>query len=156
VYDTWGYQIPANTPEDESIKVEIKISLGIITDVYMGFPAGCASYDLPTQFTYRLARARLWFGASPILPRSASEFIAADDFVVHAGPVNFPVLQGESTLTWELWNLDDTYPHELWLGINWLTQEELNAAVNAAKENVTETHYLRLLLQNFFMIPGAA
>lgn len=125
MYDTWEYQIPAGTSEAELIKKELGISLGIITDVYIGFPAGCAAYDVATTTTFRLARCRLKRAASMIVPRSPKQYVAADDFVVHAGPLRFPVLKGDPILTWELWNLDDTYPHELWIGINWLTQAEL-------------------------------
>jgi hypothetical protein len=155
VYDSWSYQIPAITSEANRIREKVHISLGIITDVYVGFPAGCASYDVATDTTYRLARMRLLRAAEPILPRSKGTYLAADDFVVHAGPLQFPVLKGDPVLTWELWNLDDTYPHELWLGVNWLTKEELEKAIDAMKETSLETRTLRQMLQRFFLIPGA-
>ena len=154
MYETYGRQIPANTTEDDKIVMECPISLGIITDVYIGFPAGCTSFDEPSQTTFRLARCRLKRGESNIIPRSPSDYIAADDFVVHAGPVNFPVLTGDAILSWELWNLDDTYPHELWMGVNWLTQEELQASLEAMQTTAERITQLRQLLQTFFRIPG--
>jgi len=150
LYDQWEYQIPKATSEENLIEIPIKISLGIITDIYIGFPRGCGYYDEATDTTYHLARTRLFWHSSIIVPRSPKSFIGADDYVVHAGPMKYRILKGEPELTWQLWNLDEGKSHKLWLGVNWMTKEEVEADILALESlNLTMKDMAKILRATF-------
>ena len=153
MFERWEYEIPKNTAEADKILEHVEISLGVITAVEVGFAAGCGGYDWSTNESVMLARSRLLWKQSAIAPRSPSGYLAADDFVIRIEPMLFPILKGEPILTWELWNLDDTYPHELWLGINWLTKEELEKELDQMKQLGYSMQSLTQLLATFFRIP---
>ena len=140
MYEQWEYEIPAGTSEEDRKTVELKISLGIITDIYVGFASGCGVYDTVSGHSYYLARCRVMHNLLPIAPRSGKAFLAADDFVITIREVNYKILTGEATLTWELWNLDDTYPHKLWIGVNWKTKE-------LYEEELAQLNQIRELLE---------
>jgi hypothetical protein len=80
------------------------------------------------------------------------KYLGADDFVIHVANVNHPVLSGDPILDWELWNLDDTYPHELWMGVNWITKEELDAELEQLKEANLRLEDLATLFRNAFRV----
>jgi len=124
VYDRWEYDVPASTSEEDAIKVPLRISQGVIQQISIGFPSGCGAYDPITGLTTLLARCRLWCGSTPVVPRSPSHYIAADSYIVEIPNQEFEVTKGRTTLTWEVWNLDDVFSHELWIGINWRQFEE--------------------------------
>lgn len=155
MFERWDYEVPKNTSEENLLRQEIEISLGVITSVQIGFPAGCGGYDWATNTSLYLARSRLKWKETTIVPRSPAQFLAADDFVIHMEPVAFPLLTGDPTLSWELWNLDDTYPHNLWLGINWLTKEELEKELDQLKEFNLSLVQLAAFFRTFFSYPGA-
>lgn len=155
MFDKWEYEIPKNTAESDRILQDVLISLGVITSISIGFPAGCGGYDWDTGESVSLARTKLRWQQSPIVPRTPRGYLAADDFVVHIEPVLFPILKGDPTLTWELWNLDDTYSHELWLGINWLTKQELEAQLEEMKKLNMNIVQFASFFRNFFAVPGA-
>jgi hypothetical protein len=154
MFERWEYEIPKNTAEADKVEEEVEISLGVITAVEVGFPAGCGGYDWSTNESVSLARTRLRRGRDAIAPRSPAGYLAADDFVIRIEPMLFPVLLGDPILTWELWNLDDTYPHELWLGINWLTRDELEAQLDQMKALNVNLGGLAAWFRAFFALPG--
>jgi len=114
VFDRWSYSIPANTSEADAISVECKISTGLLTELCMFFPDGCEN----------LARARAFVGEKPVMPRSAKNYIAADGMPIYAKDLNEPITGNIPVINWHVWNLDDTYDHEIWLYAIWMSDEE--------------------------------
>jgi len=114
MFDRWEYTIPADTSEANKKKRECKISTGVLTGMWMFFPAGC----------HGLARSRVILGSKPIMPRSPGHYVAADDMAIVLSQVNEPIKGNLPFLSWECWNVDDTYPHTLWLGAEWSSEDE--------------------------------
>lgn len=117
MFEQFEYTIPANTSLANRAKQELKISIGILTDLFIFFPAGC----------HGLARCRVFLGEKPVAPRTPSSYVAGDDGPVNVNSLLEPIKPNLPVLNWELWNLDDTYTHTLWLGATWtpLTESEL-------------------------------
>jgi len=114
VFDRWEYTIPKETAETALIVQQCRISPGTLTGLWLFFPAGC----------HGLARSRVLLGLKPIMPRSAGNCVAADDMAIVLSQVNEPIKGNLPFLRWELWNVDDTYPHTLWLGAEWISEDE--------------------------------
>jgi len=115
IFDRWEYTVPANTAEDSAIKVECKISSGLLRGVGVDFPYGC-NY---------LARCRVFLGEKPVLPRSSGSYLAANGRITEARYLNEKVRQDLPVLKWFVWNLDDTFPHTLVLEAEWQSEEEI-------------------------------
>ena len=118
MFEQWEYTIDENTLEVDREKETCKISIGILTDLFVFFPAGC----------HGLARCRVFLGEKPVAPRSAKLFIAGDDGPIDVRGLVEPIRPNLPVLNWELWNLDQTYPHTLWLGATWTPLEESELA----------------------------
>jgi len=58
------------------------------------------------------------------MPRSPGHYVAADDMAIVLSQVNEKIKGNLPLLRWELWNIDDTYPHTLWLGAEWISEDE--------------------------------
>ena len=115
MFDSWEYQIAANTSEANRVTHPCKISPGIIRDVRVFFPLGCNG----------LARCRVFKGQAPIAPQSSGSYITGDGLDVGATDIYEPTEGNMPELTWEIWNVDDTYAHTLTLKAAWVTEEEL-------------------------------
>ena len=96
------YTIPANTAHNSAILRPFALTKGVITKLFIHFPHGCHS----------LARCQFLEGAYQIFPTSTGSFFADDGYTL---PVDeFYILDKFPTsLSWKLWNLDDTYSHTL-------------------------------------------
>lgn len=114
MFDQWELTIPANTAETAPEKKECKISIGILTELFVFFPAGC----------HGLARCRVFLGMKPVAPRSPKHYLAGDDGPIDVKGLIEPIRPNLPVLNWELWNLDETYTHTLWLGATWTPLEE--------------------------------
>jgi len=111
VFEQWQYNITADTAEADLKRVRLKISSGYITKVSVYFPFGCE----------HLARCRVFLGLSPLLPRSSKGDIRGNGVLIDTGDIQEPTKGQTPTLTWELWNLDETFAHELTLNVTWLS-----------------------------------
>lgn len=112
--DRWEYTIPANTAEADAIRVKCPISPGILRTLTVFYPAGC----------HNLARCRIYLGEKIIAPRSASNYIAADDMAHTLLHVDEPIREDLPVLNWLVWNLDDSYDHTIWLAAEWSSELE--------------------------------
>jgi len=114
VFDRWEYTIPANTAEEDAIRVKCPITKGFLRSVVVYFPPGC----------HGLARCRLFIGERPVAPKSPSNYIAADGMPVHIQYLNEPAWEDIPVINWDVWNVDDTYDHTIWLSAEWLSEEK--------------------------------
>jgi len=114
VYDRWEYTIPANTAEADAIRVPCPVTKGFLRSLTVYFPPGC----------HNLARCRVAVGLRPIAPRSPSNYIAADDMGVRIQYLNEPIWEDIPVLNWDVWNLDESYPHTIWMSAEWLSEEK--------------------------------
>lgn len=114
MFDRWEYTIPANTAEADAIRVECKVSPGVLKSLIVYFPAGC----------HGLARCRIFIGERPVAPRSAKNFIAAEDMAVSMMYLEERIREDLPVLNWDVWNIDDTYDHTIWMSAEWTSAEE--------------------------------
>lgn len=112
--DRWEYTIPANTLEVDRIKVECKISPGLLTKLVVYYPPGC----------HGLARCRVFLGQKPVAPRTPAHYLAGNGMAITLDNVNEFITENIPVLTWEVWNVDDTYPHTPWMLAEWISEEE--------------------------------
>jgi len=112
--DRWEYTIPANTAEEEAIRVECKVTPGTLKSMAIYFPSGCQN----------LARCRVFVGERPVVPRSSKHYIAGDDGLISFMYLNDPIVDDMPVLNWDVWNLDDTYDHTIWVSAEWMSADE--------------------------------
>jgi len=80
------------------------INKGWIYRAWVIFPAGCAG----------LVKVRVEHEGHPIIPINKSDYIKADDYVFEI-PMYYEVADEPYQITFEGWNEDDTYNHEITL-----------------------------------------
>lgn len=114
MFDRWEYTIPANTAEADAVRVTCPITKGFLKSINIYFPPGC----------WGLARCRIFVGQRPIVPRSSANFIAADSALIPIRYLNEPVQDDIPVLNWDVWNLDQAYPHTIWMSAEWLSEEK--------------------------------
>lgn len=114
MFDRWEYTIPADTAEADKIRVKCPITRGFLRSITLFMPEGCWNY----------ARCRVFVGERPIVPRSAGNFIALNGIAERIRYLNEPVWDDIPMLNWDVWNLDDTYDHTIWMSAEWLSEEK--------------------------------
>lgn len=114
MYDRWEYTIPADTAEADAKVVRCPITKGFLRSLVVFFPAGCQNR----------ARCRVNAGERPVAPRSPSNYIAADGMAVRIQYLNEPIQDDIPVLNWHVWNVDETYPHTIWMSAEWLSEEK--------------------------------
>ena len=114
MFDRWQETIDASTSEADAEKVECKVSPGMLTEIGIYFPMGCAN----------LARSRVFIGEKPVMPRSAKNFVGGNGQLIQALNLHELITPNIPSLNWYVWNLDDFYNHELWMYANWISDEE--------------------------------
>lgn len=112
--DRWEHEIGRRTEFGERERVKCKISPGTLKSLMVYFPPGCEN----------LARCRVLLGEKPVMPRSASNYIAADGMAVEADELDEPIREDLPVLNWEVWNEDQTYGHTIWLAAEWISEDE--------------------------------
>jgi len=114
LFDRWEYTIPANTAEENAVRVECRISPGTLKSVHIFFPLGCQG----------LARCRVFLGEKPVAPRSAKNFISGDDTLVKIDNLHDLISENVPVLNWDVWNLDETFSHTPWMSAEWISADE--------------------------------
>jgi len=114
MFDRWEYTVPAGTKEADAIRVECKISPGVLTDLVVFFPPGC----------HGLVKSKVYLGEKPIAPRSDKQCLAADAFAVELHHVNELISENRPVLNWFLWAPETSYPHTLWMSAEWISADE--------------------------------
>ena len=114
MFDRWEYTVPANTAEADAVKVECKVSPGVLLSLFMYAPPGCAG----------LLRSRVFLGERPIAPRSAGSYVAGESLIVDIRNAWEPIKADMPVLNWHLWNLDTVFAHTPWLSAEWISEDE--------------------------------
>lgn len=114
MYDRWQYKIPANTAEEDAIRVKCPVSPGFLKSLTIYNPPGCQSR----------ARSRIFLGEKPIAPRSASNYIALEGIALTISDMNEPIKDDLPVLNWDVWNVDTMYPHTIWMSAEWISVDE--------------------------------
>lgn len=133
--DRWEQTIPANTSEANKARVECKLSVGVLTKIMVYFPAGCQG----------LARCRVFLGAKPVAPRSPGSYLAGEDGAIVLEQMNEFISENRPILDWQLWNVDETYPHTLWMLAEWISEDEpVEERIYVTLKNLLELWQRRL------------
>ena len=106
--------ISANTTEANAAETKLHVVRGVIHNVWVHFPAGCAG----------LARVQILEGLHQIAPTNTGQSFKGDgtdiNYREHYELTNFP-----SWITIKTWNTDDTYDHTIVVGLGILKKEVL-------------------------------
>lgn len=96
-------ETPANTAKEDALKTVLKVTSGEIRQVWFYHPPGCAG----------LAYATIWEGGHQLYPTNPEAAYHGD-----GQPMSFPdnyKLPAEAQLKLKTWNVDDTYPHTVYV-----------------------------------------
>ena len=94
--------ISAGTSETNSQKSYFKINKGVITNIWITFPDGCAG----------LVKLRIYHEGHPFVPVNKDNFIRGNGYTFEF-PVMYEITDEPMTLTVETWNEDETYSHTI-------------------------------------------
>ena len=94
--------IAKNTSEANASQTEIKVSKGVITNIWINFPSGCAG----------LVKLRVYHEGHPFLPVNADNYIRGNNYTFKF-PIMYEITEEPMTLKVELWNDDDTFEHTI-------------------------------------------
>lgn len=114
MHDRWEYTIPANTAEADAIRVKCGVSPGTLRSLIIFMPRGCQN----------LARCRVFIGERPVAPRSMKNFIACEGYALELRHLDEPIQEDLPVLNWDVWNIDETWPHTIWMSAEWTTAPE--------------------------------
>jgi len=104
--DYWfAVATPANTAETDAIETELKLTSGVITQVWMMHPEGC----------HALAYASIWKEGHQLYPNNPEEAYHGND-VPMVWDDNYKVL-APALFKLKTWNLDETYEHTVYVRI---------------------------------------
>lgn len=92
--------VPASTTEANAETIYIKIQRGVISKVWVTFPAGCAG----------LVKMRVLHGGHPFIPVNADNYIRGNDYTFEL-PVMYEITDHPTIITVKVWNEDNTYIH---------------------------------------------
>ena len=88
--------------EATSTKTYFKVNKGVISNMWITFPAGCAG----------LVKLRIYHEGHPFVPVNADNYLRGDN-VTFQFPVMFEITEEPMALTVEAWNEDETYNHTI-------------------------------------------
>jgi len=110
---TKSLTIPANTPENHPANTKIDVCYGLVYRVEIQFPAGCAG----------LVGFALFDGLHQVYPSSPGEWFITDNFTI---AFDDRYLKLTEPFVFDLfgYNLDDTYPHTVYLRLGIVDKEE--------------------------------
>jgi len=114
MYDRWEQSVPKNTAEADAIKVQCKVSPGVLTSLLIFAPSGCKG----------LLRCRVSLGEKPIAPRSGKSFLSGEGFIAEIRNAWEPIRADLPVLNWFLWNVDTAYAHKPWMSAEWIAEDE--------------------------------
>lgn len=113
MYSYTDVVIPPGTLESEPVKQTIKLSKGLIDYIEVAFPYGCC----------RLAHIQVFYHTVQILPLNHDNDLAYDDYVFKVN-MQYPIKTEPYDVEVFAWNDDDTFPHEINIGVNVIQDEE--------------------------------
>lgn len=98
--------VPPNTPESAPLVSLLTLTAGVITTLRVGFPPGCSG------LCHVQVREKGW----QIVPWSLSESLHWDSYVFELLP-QYVMAADPYDLTLLTWNLDDSYEHTIFVGV---------------------------------------
>jgi hypothetical protein len=114
--------------ESNPVHTVISLTKGTLASVLIDFPLGCR----------RLVKIYITYNARRLIPFNLVEPMAYDD-KLFAVPMDFDLGDPPYELEVFSWNLDDTYPHQLTVGVNMLgVTAELNPLTLGAPQAPAE------------------
>lgn len=104
--DYWfSKSTPASTLKASALELELKLTEGVITQVWMLHPEGC----------HGLAHAAIFEGGHQRWPNNPDEDYHGNDVPMILD--DNLAIQTPALLKLKTWNLDDTYPHTVYVRI---------------------------------------
>ena len=123
---TWNITIPKNTTFASPVVRELRLAHGIITWYSILFPPGCAG----------LAHCTIHHYSKQIVPSVESMDLKGDAFPIEWNDY-YEMYAEPYILKFTGWNLDDTYPHTIYIRIAILPRKAILAlAIVDALKNV--------------------
>lgn len=111
---SFSINTPANTPYINRLKTDLKLAAGIIHQVELVFPPGCAG----------LLHAAINHGLHQIWPTNPGEYFHADAETISFEEF-YELITETNVLTVYTYNLDDTYTHSVIVRLGILKASEL-------------------------------
>lgn len=94
--------LSADKTEAEATKKYFKVNKGVISNIWITFPAGCAG----------LVKMRIYHEGHPFVPVNQDNYIRGDNYTFEI-PVMYEITEEPMILTVEAWNEDATYNHTI-------------------------------------------
>ncbi len=94
--------ISRNTSEANAERYYFKVNKGVITNVWITFPFGCAG----------LVKLRVYHEGHPFLPVNKDNYIRGNGYTFQF-PIMYEITDEPMTLMVEIWNEDDRYNHTI-------------------------------------------
>jgi len=110
---TFKVTAPANRPQNNPVKQELKLRKGVITKIVVLIPAGHAA----------LAHLAIVHGETQIIPWGDQQWIEGDMESIPWEP-DYELPSDPTTLEARAWNEDDTYPHTFYLRV-WVDPQKV-------------------------------
>jgi len=103
---SWDITVPANTTVADPVRQDLKLGYGVVSQVTVLFPPGCA----------RLVHLRIFRGANQIWPSTSDQDLSGDTFPIE-WPEYYELVNHPFVVVARLWNEDDTYEHTVTIRI---------------------------------------
>lgn len=98
----WAITVPPNTPEQNAIRQDVTLTVGVVRKVEVQFPTGCAG----------LVHARIHRQGVQVWPSNPGGEFASDGYIISFDEKY--ILDDEPLgFTLEVWNEDQTYEHQV-------------------------------------------
>ncbi len=94
--------LSADKTEAEATRTYFKVNKGVISNMWITFPAGCAG----------LVKMRIYHEGHPFLPVNKDNYIRGDNYTFQF-PVMFEITEEPMRLTVEAWNEDEKHDHTI-------------------------------------------
>jgi len=115
--------IPANTPLTAPVATRARVPRGVITEIRLDFPSGCAGF----------AYVRLFALDKQIYPSNLGAYYRGDG-IVYLISDHYPLTEYVQEVRLEGYNLDDTYPHTVTLGLTVAPTEARKSATGMLEQ----------------------
>ena len=102
MFYTRDISVEANTPRNSAKTVNIKTTAGVVHQVGIMFPDGCAG----------LVHVQLWHGGHPFIPVDPMMDVAGNNETVNITEF-YKLFPGFNIITVRVWNEDDTHSHTI-------------------------------------------
>jgi len=100
------FSVPRNTPATEPVEQSLGMVQGMIKEILVGFPPGCAA----------LTHVQLYYHGWQLLPANYGESLAWDAYIYEL-PLKFPLDEVPYQIDIKAWNEDDSYDHTVFIGV---------------------------------------